>query len=116
MPYGEAYIGFTSAEPYNSFYTSFGVATRVQHSKRAEYLFNTKDKSKTFQTALYTQYTQLHVAPDVNLKVLMKEVLAKYWDEAKVREIFPTGRIPIVYKKGRSLGSKLVSAKHGHDA
>ena len=89
---------------------------RVQHNKRAEYLFSKKDDVKTFQTSFYTQYTQLHTAPDVNLKVLLKEVLAKHWDNDKVKLIFPTGRIPIVYKRGRPLGSCLVSAKHGHEA
>jgi hypothetical protein len=88
---------------------------RVQHSRREEYLFHQKQDAKPFQVGFYTQYTQLHTSPDVNLTVLLKEVLLKYWNEDKVKDIFPTGRIPVVYKKGRSLGSYLVSAKHGHD-
>jgi hypothetical protein len=91
-------------------------AAKVCFSKRAEYLYgsNNKSESTVYTTAFYTQYSLMHKARNVNVKLLLNEVLAKHCHDPKVHKLFPDGHIPLVYRKGQSLGQLLVSAKHGH--
>jgi hypothetical protein len=91
-------------------------AEKVSFSKRAEYLYGSRKTAdnKAYTTAFYTQFSLMHTARDVNVKCLLNEALARHYHHPKVQKLYPEGHIPLVYKKGRSLGQELVSAKHGH--
>jgi hypothetical protein len=46
----------------------------------------------------------MYASKQVNIRVLLKETLAKHSHCEEVKKLFPEGRIPVVFTKGKSLG------------
>jgi hypothetical protein len=89
----------------------------VNHGSRQAYLFRTKSSKKHEHSCIpiFTQFTRLYASTQVNIRVLLNETLAKYSHSDEVNKLFPDGRVPVVFTKGKSLGQMLVSSKHGHE-
>jgi hypothetical protein len=100
--------------PEQLFYNCLG---EVKHSDRQHYLCNLVRPKKHEQSciSLFTQYTQLYASKKVNIRAELRKVVEKHSQSKYINELFPEGRVPVVFTKGRSLGQLLVSSKHGHD-
>jgi hypothetical protein len=100
--------------PEQLFYKCLG---EVKHSDRQQYLCKKVRPKKHEQSciSLFTQYTQLYASKKVNIRAELRKVVEKHSQSESIRKLFPEGRVPVVFTKGRSLGQLLVSSKHGHD-